>query len=40
MNESLSRLQPSKLKPQELEKSGLNHSIVDKFSGTFRVPEE
>lgn len=26
--------------PPEMEKSVLNHSIVDKFSGTFRISEE
>ena len=38
INESFAKMQAAKLKTnQEMERSGLNHSIVDKFSGTFRV---
>lgn len=40
-SESVTKMPIQKLKqPQEMEKSVLNHSIIDKFSGTFRISEE
>lgn len=31
---------PKLTKGQDMDKSSLNHSIIDKFSGTFRISEE